>query len=111
MILQLTYAHKTTVNMTKQNLQHSHLGPLAHHLGPHGEKPGATALLTGTLPPQEILNNLLPGIVTVLEVQSKAPLTSPHMTKAEITPKVLAIYKASKESTSSFPSGHHIWPL
>jgi len=84
-------------------------GPLADYLGPRGDSKGATDLLNGTLPPSTIIQHLKPETVAVLEVLAKPPMFKTFKSTAQIMQAdFIGTYKASKESTSSSPSGRHI---
>jgi len=83
--------------------------PLVNYLGLHGEKPSATALVNGILPPTDETKDLPLETVAILEVLSKTPTKIPFTTKSEITaPDFIGTYKACKESTSSSSLGSQV---
>jgi len=84
-------------------------GPLADYLGPRGESKGAIDLLNGTLPPQKIIEHLHPETMAILGTLVTPPTLKSFKSTAQITQAdFIGTYKASKELTSSSPSGRHI---
>ncbi len=83
-------------------------GPLADIIGRNGDTQAAKDLLNGTLP-SDILSSLLPETIRILKTLATPQPTLQEHTRVSITEEeFVATYKATRETTSSSPSGRHV---
>jgi hypothetical protein len=85
------------------------LEPLSSYLGLDADEPGATDLLKGNLPGEDILSLLQPETIQMLCTMSRQHSLAPKEITIEITPDMFcSCYNTVKEKTSSSPSVHHV---
>jgi hypothetical protein len=72
-----------------------------------GNGPGAAQILSGQMPPPDILRGLLPETKAILHTLTTLPHTE-TLNTAITTPKFQKLYNLLPEKISSSPSGRHI---
>ena len=83
--------------------------PLQSLYGYKGDTPAAEALISGQLPPKQVMEQLLPETQALLRYLTIAAATTPNPIQPNITcNQFTSLYTAMAEGTSSSPSGRHI---
>jgi len=82
--------------------------PLRSYYGLNSKGPGVPHLLSGNLPPPDILDQLLPETKAILHTLASFPTATCLDTKIT-TERFHQLYNVLSEKISSSPSGRHLW--
>jgi len=81
--------------------------PLLSYFGLNAEKAGSSDLLRGIMPPQNILEKMLPETRAIIQTIADLP-AGPSIDTEITTEKFQQLYKIIPEKTASSPSGRHV---